>query len=94
MFFSKTNNRSKYYTTMSGIDVSKRRPNMADAVGSVVDEVIERQDRMRLDPSGVCITVCGPLGLVNNVREKVMQVETSKRRKVGGIELEEEYFGY
>lgn len=94
MFFSKTNNRSKYYTTMSGIDVSKRRPNMADAVGSLVDEVIERQDRMRLDPSGVGITVCGPLGLVNNVREKVMQVETSKRRKVGGIELEEEYFGY
>ena len=86
--------RSNNYSPLSCIKVHKLRPDFDGIINMLADEAIDRGKRERVDPSGLCITACGPLGMVNCVRDAVRTVEGCKRRDVGGIELEEEFFGF
>ena len=83
-----------YYAPLSGIEVQAKRPDFEVAIDEVVDEVIDRAKRERNEPSGVCVATCGPAGLVSAVRDATRRVQGSKGRAVGGIDFEEEHFGY
>jgi NAD(P)H-flavin reductase len=85
---------ASYYTPLSGIEVLAKRPDFDVAINDVVDEVIDRAKRERNDASGVCVATCGPAGLVSAVRDATRRVGGKKRRAVGGIDYEEEHFGY
>ena len=79
---------------LSSITVERGRPFFPHTLDGLADEVLERGARKKVDPCGICVTACGPRGLVNDVRDAVRVVEGWKKRGVGGIELEEEQFGF
>jgi hypothetical protein len=65
--------------------------NLIDALA---DETIRRGVKERIEPSGMCVTSCGPHQLVDSVRDAVRVLEGWKRRQVGGVDFEEEHFGF
>jgi ferric-chelate reductase len=71
----------------SGLEVTGRRPDVLDLV-----------NRSTLEASGAggangcAVAVCGPMGLVTDVRQAVAAVEESTRLACGGIELQEAAF--
>lgn len=92
---SRTSSKGRgYFTPLSSIQVSKRRPEFGTILDELVDEVRDRARRERTDPSGICVTVCGPAGLCDSVRDAVRTLPGKRRRMVGGVELEEENFGF
>lgn len=92
---SRTSSKGRgYYTPLSSISVSKRRPEYGIVLDELVDEVRDRARRERTDPSGICVTVCGPAGLCDSVRDTVRTLSGKRRRLVGGVELEQETFGF
>lgn len=82
-----------YYTCMSEITIVRNRPGFDMIINDVANEVIDRAKRERTDPSGVCVTACGPGSMVDSVRNASRKLEEGKRRELGGIEYEEEHFG-
>ena len=80
--------------SLSSIVAERGKPAWGVLVDGLANEVIERADRRKVDPSGVCVTACGPSGLVNDVRDAVRRMEGWKVRGVGGVDFEEEHFGF
>ena len=70
------------------------RPDLSDTVDNLADHILERCARNHVDPSGICVTACGPMAMVNDVRRAVRGLEGWKRSAVGGVDLEEEKFGF
>lgn len=92
---SRTSSKGRgYYSPVSSISVSKRRPDFTGMLDELADEVRDRARRERTDPSGICVTVCGPLEMCNAVRDTVRRLPGKRRRLVGGVELEQETFGF
>ncbi|WWD19270.1 hypothetical protein CI109_103728 [Kwoniella shandongensis] len=80
--------------TLSGISVHPLRPSFTGMLDELAHETILRQIKSVTRPSGICVIACGPNEMVQSVRESVRLFEGHKKREVGGIELEEERFGY
>ncbi|ORY35813.1 hypothetical protein BCR39DRAFT_585410 [Naematelia encephala] len=89
-----TSSLIKHSEILSELTIMRGRPDFARVLESVTDEVIGRHGRSMTDPSGVCVTACGPAEMVGSVRKAVVGLEGWKRRACGGVELEEEYFGF
>ncbi|KAK8854595.1 hypothetical protein IAR55_003334 [Kwoniella newhampshirensis] len=80
--------------TLSGISVYPLRPNFSSILSNTVHETILRHIKKATRPSGICVTACGPHEMVQGVRDAVRLFDSSKKWEVGGIELEEERFGW
>ena len=85
---------SKYYSPLSSLGVMRRRPIFEILLNGLIEETIERSKRENRDSSGICVTACGPEQLVNDVRGEIRRLDGGQRRKVGGVDLEEERFGF
>lgn len=79
---------------LSGIVVHPGRPDVSVFVSGIVDETIARYAGTEVSPSGVCVTTCGPDGLLEDVLNAGWRVDDKKQRAVGGLEIEEESFGF
>ncbi|WRT68624.1 uncharacterized protein IL334_005602 [Kwoniella shivajii] len=84
----------RHDSPLSTISVNPIRPDFNIFLSSLADETISRYGKMMIDPSGICVTACGPNGLVENVRNSVRNLQDYKKRGCGGIEFEEEHFGF
>ncbi|WWC93364.1 hypothetical protein V866_000198 [Kwoniella sp. B9012] len=84
----------KNNTPLSTISVNPIRPNFSIFLDSLTDEIISRYGRMMVDPSGVLVTACGPESLIQGVRSAVRKLEEYKVRGCGGVEFEDEHFGF
>jgi len=83
--------KPSYYTCLSGINVLRNRPDFASILHGVADEVIDQGKRERTQPSGICVTACGPGSMVDSVRNAARGLGR-KTRDAGGVDYEEEYF--
>ena len=79
---------------LSAISSERNKPAFDGMLDELANEVLDRADRRKLDPSGMFVTACGPVGLVNDIRDAVRRMEGWKRRGVGGVDFEEEHFGF
>jgi len=82
-----------------GVRVVAGRPNLGAALGNVVkraETMIESdiESGSGRKPTGVFVGVCGPAGLAENVWEAADAVDSVVRRKLGGVEVHEEAFGW
>ncbi len=85
---------AKRNSLLSTISVHPSRPDSSALLTNVTDETIERHRREMTDASGICVTSCGPVGMCDDVRRAVRGLEGWKKRAVGGMELEDERFGF
>lgn len=69
------------------ITLTPGRPRIPVILNGVVDSTCSAAHR----PNGFVVGVCGPVGLGEQVRKAVGQLDNSRRHAVGGIELCEEY---
>jgi len=76
----------------SGLTLNPGRPKISQALDSAILRAISfgssPNDSETL--SGVFVGACGPVELGDDVSEAVRQVDSNKRKAVGGIELYEE----
>lgn len=79
---------------MSSISVHPSRSDFGGMLSRLADEVIAKSGREMVDPSGMVVVACGPVGMVESVKEGVRGMEGYKCRAVGGVEVEEEVFGF
>ncbi|KIR67937.1 metalloreductase [Cryptococcus bacillisporus CA1873] len=79
---------------LSGIVVHPGRPDVSVFVSGIVDETIARYEGTGVSPCGVCVTTCGPDSLLEDVLNAGCRVDDKKQRAVGGLEIEEESFGF
>lgn len=79
---------------LSGIVVHPGRPDVSVFVSGIVDETIARYEGTGVPPCGVCVTTCGPDSLLEDVLNAGCRVDDKKQRAVGGLEIEEESFGF
>ena len=91
---SKKSLATKHNSALSMISIHPSRPNFTTLLTDITDETIARHMWERTDASGICLTSCGPMGLCEDVRNAVRRLEGWKKRAVGGMELEEEHFGF
>lgn len=77
---------------MSTVSTYRGRPDIAGVIGTIVDETA-RRDRDR-EPAGMLVTTCGPEHLVNDTRDACRAVERWRKRAVGGLEFEAEFFAF
>ncbi|TFK81375.1 incomplete iron reductase [Polyporus arcularius HHB13444] len=83
-----------------GLDLSPARPKLGHNLKWVVDRASASLsgDKVPLSesetPTGVIVGVCGPGGLGSEVRKAVADFDPDSRKRVGGIELHEEAFGW
>lgn len=82
------------WVPLSSIAAHPGRPDWANLVDALADETLRRGMKEKIDPSGLCVTSCGPHQLVDGVRDAVRSLEGWKRRQVGGVDFEEEHFGF
>ena len=80
--------------SLSTISVQPSRPRFRGILSDVADETIARHRRDSTNPSGICVTSCGPSRMCDDVRQAVKDLEGWKKRAVAGMELEEEIFGF
>lgn len=85
---------AKRWVPLSSIAAHPGRPDWANLVDALADETMRRGVKEKVDPSGLCVTSCGPHQLVDGVRDAVRSLEGWKRRQVGGVDFEEEHFGF
>ena len=78
---------------LSGITVARNRPNFGSILRNIADEVIDRARNKRIDPSGICVTACGPGSMVDAVRDAARRLDAGKKRAAGGLDYEDEHFG-
>ncbi|WVQ72012.1 hypothetical protein IAR50_001556 [Cryptococcus sp. DSM 104548] len=81
-------------TVLSGIVIHPGRPQVSTFVSGIVDETISRHTESGVKANGVCIAVCGPDQLLMDTLKAGWQVEQSKQKVCGGLEVEEESFGF
>ena len=79
---------------LSSIAAYPKRASFDNVVSTLVEETIHRHALERTDSSGVCVTACGPEAMVESVNIAVRSVDVDRRRAVGGVDFEEECFGY
>ena len=79
---------------LSTIVAERGKPAFDEMLDTLANEILDRADRRKVDPSGMCVTACGPMGLVNDVRDAVRRMEGWKTRGIGGVDFEEEHFGF
>ncbi|OWZ68429.1 hypothetical protein AYX14_05490 [Cryptococcus neoformans] len=79
---------------LSGITARPARPNLNIIISKIVDESIAHHRQNLTEASGMYITACGPEGLVYSTMQAVKALEAYKRTAVGGVEFEEERFGF
>ncbi|KAI0699751.1 iron reductase [Cerioporus squamosus] len=83
-----------------GLTLSPARPKLGQNLQSVVDRASASfsGDKGRSSESdgftGIIVGVCGPGGLGAEVRKAVANFDPDSRKRVGGIELHEEAFGW
>jgi hypothetical protein len=85
---------AKRWVPLSSIAAHPGRPDWSNLVDALADETLRRGIKEKVDPSGLCVTSCGPHELVDGVRDAVRRLEGWKRRQVGGVDFEEEHFGF
>lgn len=82
------------------LTVAPGRPRITSVVDSAIDHACKlftssgREHHASDKLSGLLVGVCGPSGLGEEVRKAVTLIEGSRFRKVGGIEVVEETFGW
>lgn len=79
---------------LSGITARPARPNLNIIISKIVDESIAHHRQNLTEASGMYITACGPEGLIYSTMQAVKALEAYKRTAVGGVEFEEERFGF
>lgn len=79
---------------LSGITARPARPNLNIIISKIADETIAHHRERLIEASGMYITACGPKGLVYSTTQAVKDLEAYKRIAVGGVEFEEERFGF
>lgn len=79
---------------LSGITARPARPNLNIIISKIADETIAHHRRRLIEASGMYVTACGPEGLVYSTMQAVKALEAYKRIAVGGVEFEEERFGF
>lgn len=79
---------------LSSISAYPKRADFNDMVASIVEETVSRHAMDRTDASGVFVTACGPEPMVESVNVAVRNINADRRRAVGGLDFEEECFGY
>ncbi|CCM01239.1 uncharacterized protein FIBRA_03288 [Fibroporia radiculosa] len=72
-----------------GLTLSPGRPRLAKLLEGVVDRTSTGSNGA--SSTGVVVGVCGPLALGAEASKAVRQIESAKKREVGGVELHEEY---
>lgn len=86
--------RSSRTVPLSSIAAYPKRADVDAVVSALIEETINRHAMDRTDASGVCVTACGPEAMVESVNVAVRNVDADRRRAVGGLDFEEECFGY
>ncbi|WWC63529.1 uncharacterized protein I303_106132 [Kwoniella dejecticola CBS 10117] len=84
----------KYNLPLSTISINPLRPNFEILLNSFVDETINTYGKMRVDPSGMLVSACGPEDMIANVRSSIRGMQAEKKVGCGGIEFEDEHFGF
>jgi NAD(P)H-flavin reductase len=79
---------------LSSIAAFPKRANFDSIVNTLVEETVHRHAFDRTDSSGVCVTACGPEAMVESCNVAVRSIDADRRRAVGGVDFEEECFGY
>ncbi|KAK7690507.1 hypothetical protein QCA50_005605 [Cerrena zonata] len=80
------------------------RPKLAQSLAGVVDQACSLSMFMSEyrksgsgssagGPSGVIVGVCGPTGLAESVKKVVGDLDSNRRKEVGGVEIHSESFG-
>ncbi|KAH8078723.1 iron reductase [Cristinia sonorae] len=97
------------HTLPKGLTITPGRPKLNSLLTSVIDESCalsmfrKNQRKSYIDGRdgksgrglcGIIVGVCGPLGLAEEVRNTVRGVDAKRRRRVGGVEVHEEVFGW
>lgn len=82
------------YVQLSGITARPARPNLNIIISKIVDETIAHHRQNLTEANGMYITACGPEGLVYSTMQAVKALRAYKRTAVGGVEYEEERFGF
>ncbi|RPD56546.1 incomplete iron reductase [Lentinus tigrinus ALCF2SS1-7] len=83
-----------------GLTLSPARPKLGKNLKGVVDRASalfsggKERSRGHGSLTGVVVGVCGPSGLGDEVRKAVANFDPDNRKRVGGIELHEEAFGW
>ena len=70
----------------ANISLSPGRPEISNILASTIDNTTA----VSSNPHGLVVGVCGPGSLGKHVRDAVGKVNSTIRKKVGGIELCEE----
>ncbi|KAE8539857.1 hypothetical protein D1P53_003794 [Cryptococcus gattii VGV] len=79
---------------LSGVTARPARPNLNIIISKIADETIAHHRRRLIEVSGMYVTACGPESLVYSTMQAVKALEAYKRIAVGGVEFEEERFGF
>ncbi|QRW07167.1 Ferric reductase like transmembrane component [Ceratobasidium sp. AG-Ba] len=85
-----------------GVRIVAGRPNLKSALGNIVTRTEAMVDYFEANGgddksgkvTGVFVGVCGPSGLVENAWEAASCVDDKIKRRIGGIEVHEEAFGW
>ncbi|KDQ57126.1 hypothetical protein JAAARDRAFT_35728 [Jaapia argillacea MUCL 33604] len=78
-----------------GITFSPGRPKIANILDGVIESTLSANQQKGAEKlAGVMVGVCGPMGLGEQVRQVVGNVDPVRREAVRGVELCEEVFGW
>jgi ferredoxin-NADP reductase len=80
------------YRHRSTLEVTGRRPQLMDLVFNAVEDTERVRVGGKESANGCGVVVCGPAGLVTDVRHVVSSVKEDDRIACGGLELHEEFF--
>lgn len=94
-------NVKKTYTHLPPqLAITAGRPRIGTVIDAAIDHACKlftrsgREHHASDQLSGLLVGVCGPLGLGEEARKAVRSADPSRFRKVGGIEVVEETFGW
>lgn len=94
------NARKVYAHLPLQLAVTPGRPRISSVIDATIDHACKLftpygQEHHASDKlSGILVGVCGPSGLGEEVRKAVSSIDPSRFRKVGGVEVVEETFGW
>lgn len=82
------------------LTITPGRPRVGTAIDTAIDHACKlftpsgREHHASDKLSGLFVGVCGPLGLGEEARKAVRSIDPCRFKKVGGIEVIEETFGW
>ncbi|WWC71353.1 uncharacterized protein I206_105308 [Kwoniella pini CBS 10737] len=94
---STKNLKQKNFLPLSSISIKPIKPNFDILINSIIDENsigLRKRKINSSSSSGILITCCGPFNLIENVRNTIKNVNHQKKLDCGGIEFEDEHFGF